>query len=776
MLHTESEIAVNFALMFAAEEQHEYVQMEHLVLGLLHNASVQKLLRRLKASPTGLKERFREALRAVPVQKRQPSITHAVRRVVTRAQRHAETSEGRPAHPLDLLVAVFAESDSPAVHLLEQGGVSRLAVVEELSRDPGLFHLDDDAARPPVDAGSPEAEYDVDGEGAGRPGPGGGNDGEDPEDVLAQFCTNLNERAQKGMIDQLVGRQEEVYRAINILARRRKNNPIFVGESGVGKTAIVEGMALRIVQGEVPPALQDAVIYSLDMAGLLAGTRYRGDFEARLKAVLKALADRPGSVLFIDEIHTAVGAGRTEGGENDASNMLKPALADGTLRCIGSTTYDEYRRRIQSDRALARRFQKIDVDEPSEAEAILILQGLQPRYEEFHGVTYAPGTIEEAVRLSARHFTDRKLPDKAVDLLDEAGATVKIDPTSDRVVRLPLIRDIVARAAKIPSTEVKVDDRARLSHLEQDLRGAVYGQDDAVREVVAAVKLARSGLANPDRPLGVFVFTGPTGVGKTEIARQLAKTMSIELIRFDMSEYMERHAVSRLIGAPPGYVGFEQGGLLTEAINRNPHAVLLLDEIEKAHPEIFNILLQVMDAGRLTDNNGRTADFRNVILIMTSNVGARELSSIQIGFSAQTRSGDDERAYTQTFSPEFRNRIDARVRFRPLAPEVMDRIVHKFIAELESQLSARKVTIALQPAAAKLLADKGFDPSMGARPLGRVIRQLIKAPLSDALLFGDLVHGGHVLIDAADGELTFAFEGLPAPPEDDDTAAPPTTH
>jgi ATP-dependent Clp protease ATP-binding subunit ClpA len=606
----------------------------------------------------------------------------------------------------------------------------------------------------------------VGGAGGARPPADEEDEAETPEDPLAAYAVNLNERARAGKIDPLIGRGPQVERALHVLARRRKNNPLFVGDAGVGKTAIVEGLARRIELGEAPEALKGATIYALDMGSMVAGTRYRGDFEERFKAVLKALQDQKDAIVFIDELHTIVGAGAASGGAMDASNLIKPALANGTLRCIGTTTHKEYRSYIEKDRALARRFQTIEVEEPSLDETVKVLKGLRPSYEEFHGVKYTDKSLRAAADLSARHINDRHLPDKAIDLLDEAGASLKLKTRAKGgggaktpVVTSRHIETVVATMARIPPKRVASDDRERLAHLEGDLKAKIFGQDGAVERVAQAIKMNRAGLGLPTRPIGCFLFAGPTGVGKTELAKQLAETMGVHFLRFDMSEYMERHTVSRLIGAPPGYVGFDQGGLLTDAIHQSPHAVLLLDEIEKAHPDLFNLLLQVMDHGALTDNNGRKSDFRHVVLIMTSNVGARELTKRLPGFGAgDGKFGDTDEAYKRMFAPEFRNRLDAKVDFAPLDPSVMGRIVDKFVKELAEQLADRKVTVEVRPAARDYLAKKGYDPLNGARPLSRVIQDEVKRPLTDELLFGKLASGGKVAVDASDGKLTFSFD------------------
>ncbi|HEX4448716.1 MAG TPA: AAA family ATPase, partial [Polyangiaceae bacterium] len=666
----------------------------------------------------------------------------------------------------NVIIAIFAERDSFAVQLLEEQGVSRLDVVSYVSH--GMSKMGDDAGEARAGNG---AETDVE---APRPA----------KDPLKAYTVNLNEEAKISRIDPLVGRENEVTRIVQILARRKKNNPLLVGDAGVGKTAIAEGLALKITRGEVPAALQSATVYALDMGSMLAGTRYRGDFEERIKAVIKALQKIEGAILFIDEIHTIIGAGATAGGSMDASNLLKPALASGRLRCIGSTTFQEYRQHFEKDRALVRRFQRIEVNEPSVADTVKILQGLRKQYEDFHGVEYTDKALEAAAELGDKYLHDRKLPDKAIDLIDETGAAKKLAAAAtpvlgDAAQKEPLpgdspatparpivdasdVEQVLARMAQIPPREVSTSDRDRLKNLETELRSVVYGQDEAVAQIVSAIKLSRAGLRAPEKPIGSFLLTGPTGVGKTEVAKQLAKVMGVAFHRFDMSEYMEAHTISRLIGAPPGYVGFDQGGLLTEAIAKTPHAVLLLDEIEKAHPQIFNILLQVMDHGRLTDHNGKQTDFRHVALLMTSNIGVRDLQRRAVGFGEG--SGEDrqkpnvDREYKQLFSPEFRNRLDARIAFKALDPVVMKSIVGKFMRELTEQLAPRGVTITLTEAGTDYLAKKGYDPDNGARPLARVIQEEIKRPLGEELLFGALEHGGRAIVDAKDDKLVFVYE------------------
>ena len=743
MLSKDVEIAIRVALNDAQRRHHEYATVEHLTFALLHDDETANVLKHCGADVPALKKSFEQFLaeEVATVDEDddvEVSPSRGFQRVVQRAIMHVAGAGKPEVKGYNLLVAIYAEDDSHAAFLLKQAGVDRLDVVSYISHGVSKVVGSDDSA--------PGRK-----EGASM---GGSSEDEDVAaggDPLEAFCLNLNVEARAGRLDPLVGREKEILRTIHVLSRRRKNNPLFVGESGVGKTALAEGLARKIVAGDVPDALKNADVYSLDMGALLAGTRYRGDFENRLKAVVKALEKKPGSVLFIDEIHTIVGAGATSGGSMDASNLLKPALQSGKLRCMGSTTYKEYRQYFEKDRALARRFQKIDVDEPSEAECIEILEGLKGQYEEFHGVIYEHAALEAAVKLSAKHLHDRKLPDKAFDLIDEAAAGLKLlkrnegDPVP--VVTEKHIEETVARMAQIPPKQVSVDDKQALKDLELDLKKVVFGQDKSIEQVATAIKMSRAGLREAEKPIGCFLFTGPTGVGKTEVAKQLAKTLGVGFLRIDMSEYMERHAVSRLIGAPPGYVGFDNGGILTEAINKTPHTVLLLDEIEKAHPDIFNILLQVMDHGKLTDNNGKPADFRHVVLIMTSNVGARDLARSRIGFGDSANAGADDVAYKNLFAPEFRNRLDARVSFDSLKPEAMEKIVAKFIRELAAQLADRKITLEMTDSAKHWLGDKGYDKVLGARPLQRVIRDEVKRPLTEEILFGALEHGGHAVID-----------------------------
>ncbi|MDP2345807.1 MAG: ATP-dependent Clp protease ATP-binding subunit ClpA [Deltaproteobacteria bacterium] len=761
MLSKDVEIAIRVALNDAQRRQHEYATVEHLTFALLHDDETANVLKHCGADVAKLKQAFEkfleEEVEKVEDETVEVAPSRGFQRVVQRAIMHVAGAGKTEVKGFNILVAVYAEDDSHAAFLLKQAGVDRLDVVSYISHGVSKLVGSDDKA--------PGRKEDA---GVGNGGSGDEDDDGSSGDPLASFCTNLCTEAKEGRLDPLVGREKEILRTIHVLCRRRKNNPLFVGESGVGKTALAEGLARKIVAGDVPDALKDAEVFSLDMGALLAGTRYRGDFENRLKAVLKALEKKPKAVLFIDEIHTIVGAGATSGGSMDASNLLKPGLQSGKLRCMGSTTYKEFRQYFEKDRALARRFQKIDVEEPSEAECIEILRGLKKQYEDFHGVTYDDGALEAAVKLSAKHLHDRKLPDKAFDLIDEAAAGLKLkpkkpgDPTP--VVTEKDIEECVARMAQIPPKQVSVDDKQALKDLEKDLKKAVFGQDKAIDQVAMAIKMSRAGLREPEKPIGAFLFTGPTGVGKTEVAKQLAKTLGVAFLRIDMSEYMERHAVSRLIGAPPGYVGFDQGGILTDAINKTPHTVLLLDEIEKAHPDVFNILLQVMDHGKLTDNNGKPADFRHVILIMTSNVGARDLARNRIGFGDSGNVGADDIAYKNMFAPEFRNRLDARVSFDSLKPEAMEKIVSKFIRELEAQLADRKITLSMTDVARKWLGEKGYDKTLGARPLQRVIRDEVKKPLTEEILFGALEKGGHAIIDLdAEAALRYAPEDTEGP-------------
>jgi len=757
MLTPELETAIRNSLEDATRRGHEFAALEHLLLALLADEKTADVVKHCGGSVsrlTGKLEAFLESeLKPLPESEReraQPTLAFA--RVIQRAVNHVLGAGKAQASGPNVLVAMFAEPDSHAVTFLKEEGITRLDVVSYISH--GISKL-----LPAKTSGMP---------GQGGPQPMDDEDEEAPVDPLTKYAVNLNERARAGEIDPLIGRGPQIDRALHVLARRRKNNPLFIGDAGVGKTAIVEGLARRIELGEAPAAVSGAVIYALDMGSMVAGTRYRGDFEERFKAVIAALQEKENAIVFIDELHTIVGAGAASGGAMDASNLIKPALANGKLRCIGTTTHKEYRSYIEKDRALARRFQPIEVDEPSIEETVKVLEGLRGRYEEFHGVGYTDEALAAAADLSSRYLNDRRLPDKAIDLIDEAGAAAKLKDkagrkTADgkRRVGAKEIETVVATMAKIPPRRVAADDRKRLQDLEGDLKAKIYGQDGAVTRVAQAIKMNRAGLGQPDRPIGCFVFAGPTGVGKTELAKQLAEILGVAFIRFDMSEYMERHTVSRLIGAPPGYVGFDQGGLLTDAIHQTPHAVLLLDEIEKAHPDLFNLLLQVMDHGALTDNNGRKSDFRHVVLIMTSNVGARELSRHMPGFGVggADRMGDIDEAFKRMFSPEFRNRLDAKVDFAPLDPAVMGRIVDKFVAELAAQLGERKVKIELTDAARTYLAKKGYDPMNGARPLARVIADEVKRPLTDELLFGKLSTGGGTVRLGADGDkLTFSFE------------------
>jgi ATP-dependent Clp protease ATP-binding subunit ClpA len=739
MIAQELEVSLHMAFVEARQQRHEFITVEHLLLALLDNPSAAEVLRACSANIDDLRKSLSNFIKDNTPQvagtddvDTQPTL--GFQRVIQRAIMHVQsTGNGKKeVTGANVLVAIFGEKDSHAVYYLHQQGVTRLDVVNYIAH--GIKKSDPPE---PAKSGEPTGEQEEGGEKSEKASP------------LEQFTQNLNQAAKDGKIDPLIGREYEVERVIQILCRRRKNNPLLVGEAGVGKTAIAEGLAWRIVQKDVPEILGDSQVYSLDMGALLAGTKYRGDFEQRLKGVLRALKDKPNAILFIDEIHTLIGAGAASGGTLDASNLLKPALSQGTLKCIGATTFTEYRGIFEKDAALSRRFQKVDVVEPSIEQTVEILKGLKSRFEEHHSVKYAAGALQAAAELSAKYINDRHLPDKAIDVIDEAGAAQRILPVNKRkkTISKAEVEEIVAKIARIPPASVSNDDRGKLANLERDLKSVVFGQDKALEVLAAAVKMARSGLGKADKPIGSFLFSGPTGVGKTEAAKQLAYIMGIELIRFDMSEYMERHAVSRLIGAPPGYVGFDQGGLLTEAITKKPHAVLLLDEIEKAHPDIFNVLLQVMDHGTLTDNNGRKADFRNVIIIMTTNAGAESLNKATIGFTTQREAGDEMADIKRLFTPEFRNRLDATVSFKPLDEQIILRVVDKFLLQLEQQLAEKKVEVTFTDKLRKYLAKKGFDPMMGARPMQRLIQDTIRRALADELLFGKLTEGGRLTVD-----------------------------
>ncbi len=765
MISRELQVTLQLAMSEAANRRHEYVCMEHLLYAMLHDATASNILRHCGADLARLRKRLAKYLddkveRVPGNEKVSPRYALGVQRVLQRAAAHVQSAGRQEINGGHVLVAMFAEPDSYAVYFLQEEEVTRFDVVNFISHGVSKVGADED----------PKAAAE-EGEGDEEEGEDGGpSRKQSPAKALQSYAVNLNEKAAKGLIDPLVGRKNELERAIHVLLRRRKNNPIFVGEAGVGKTAIVEGLALAIHHGEVPEPIKECEIYALDMGAVLAGTRFRGDFEQRLKGVLKAVVGNPKRILFIDEIHTIVGAGAASGSTMDASNLLKPSLASGELRCIGSTTYQEYKRSFDRDKALARRFQRIDVLEPSREEARLILAGLKTYYEKHHNVTYTDEALELAVELSSRYINDRYLPDKAIDVMDEAGVGARLAAADGETATVDTreIERVVARMAKIPERTVSASDKVKLETLEEDLRKVVYGQDHAIEAVARSIRMSRSGLAHPDRPVGAFMFAGPTGVGKTEVARQLAKVMGVEFLRFDMSEYMERHTVSRLIGAPPGYVGFDQGGLLTDAINRTPHCVLLLDEIEKAHPDLFNILLQVMDHASLVDNNGRKSDFRNVILVMTTNAGAGELSRAMIGFGKDFRSGTPKDAIDRMFSPEFRNRLSGVIEFVQLTPVVMERVVDKFIGELGERLAAQKVDLSITEPGRKWLAEHGYDPRFGARPMARLIENEIARVLADEILFGHLTGGGHVTVDAADGKLKFDYsqpslpEGMPA--------------
>jgi ATP-dependent Clp protease ATP-binding subunit ClpA len=757
MIAQELEVSLHMAFVEARQARHEFITVEHLLLALLDNPSAAEVLRACAVNIEDLRKTLTNFIGdntpTVPGTGEvdtQPTL--GFQRVIQRAIMHVQSASNgkKEVTGANVLVAIFGEKDSHAVYYLHQQGVTRLDVVNFISHG---VRKDQQTDSQKTSEGVEEAQVE----------------GQAKESPLDQFTQNLNKAAAEGKIDPLIGREDEVDRVIQILCRRRKNNPLLVGEAGVGKTAIAEGLAWRITQEEVPEILQNAVVYSLDMGALLAGTKYRGDFEQRLKAVLKQLKETPHGILFIDEIHTNIGAGSASGGTLDASNLLKPALANGQLKCIGATTYTEFRGVFEKDHALSRRFQKVDVNEPTVEQTVQILRGLKSRFEEHHGVKYSSSALSTAAELAARFINDRHLPDKAIDVIDEAGAAQRILPKSKqkKTIGKAEIEDIIAKIARIPPQTVNQDDRSKLQTIDRDLRNVVFGQEPAIDALSSAIKMARAGLGKTDKPIGSFLFSGPTGVGKTEVAKQLAFILGIELIRFDMSEYMERHAVSRLIGAPPGYVGFDQGGLLTEAITKKPHAVLLLDEIEKAHPDIFNILLQVMDHGTLTDNNGRKADFRNVIIIMTTNAGAESLTKRSMGFTDSKAAGDEMADIKRMFTPEFRNRIDATISFRALDEEIILRVVDKFLMQLEEQLHEKKVEAIFTETLRKFLAKKGFDPLMGARPMARLIQDMIRKALADELLFGRLVNGGKVTVDLDEKDtVTLDF------PESDGTSPP----
>ena len=744
MLSQELEFCLNDAFAGAREARHEFMTVEHLLLAIVDTPKVREILKSCGADTTKLKTELKQFIdqttpRLPTGEDRDVQPTLGFQRVLQRAVFHVQSSGKKEVTVANVLVAIFSEKQSHAAYLLSMQDVSRLDVVNFIAH--GLSKAGGEERSEREEGGGASAEAERDGDGGGS--------------ALEKYATNLNESARKGKIDPLIGRKLEVERTIEILCRRRKNNPLYVGEAGVGKTAIAEGLARMIVENQVPEVLLDATIYSLDMGSLVAGTKYRGDFEKRLKAVLAEVKKQPGAILFIDEIHTVIGAGAASGGVMDASNLIKPALANGELRCIGSTTYNEYRGIFEKDHALARRFQKIDITEPSIQDTVDILRGLKTRYEEHHGIKYEDEALQAAAELAARHINDRHMPDKAIDVVDEAGANLRLRPVESREpsVTVTQIENVVARIARIPPKNVSLSDRDVLKNLERNLKLTIFGQDKAIEALSAAIKMSRSGLGDQRKPVGSFLFSGPTGVGKTEVTRQLAIAMGVEFVRFDMSEYMERHTVSRLIGAPPGYVGFDQGGLLTEAITKHPHCVLLLDEIEKAHPDVFNLLLQVMDHGTLTDNNGRKADFRHVIIVMTTNAGAFEMSRPSIGFTQSDTASDGMEAIRRLFSPEFRNRLDAVIQFGALDSDTIERVVDKLLVEAEAQLEHKRVSITVDEAARRWIAKRGYDPKMGARPMARLIQEHIKRPLAEELLFGKLVNGGHVDVTVSeDGE------------------------
>ena len=749
MIAQELEVSLHMAFMDARQKRHELITVEHLLLAMIDNPTAAEVLRACGAKLDTLRTELNQYIdEHTPIVNGTEEVdtqpTLGFQRVIQRAMLHVQSSGKKEVTGANVLVAIFGEKDSHAVFFLHQQGVTRLDIVNFISHG---------VSKVPEVEKAHSTETEAEAEAA-------------PNGALENFTLNLNAQVAAGKIDPLIGRGPELERVVQTLCRRRKNNPLLVGEAGVGKTAIAEGLARRIVEGDIPDVLANATVYSLDMGALLAGTKYRGDFEARLKAVMKQLAEKPDAILFIDEIHTLIGAGSASGGTLDASNLLKPALSNGSLKCIGATTYQEYRGIFEKDHALSRRFQKVDVTEPSVAETIEILKGLKSRFEEHHSVKYSASALTTAAELSAKYINDRHLPDKAIDVIDEAGAAQRILPKSKqkKVIGNKEIEDIIAKIARIPPKNISADDRSTLKTLERDLKAVVFGQDQAIEALTSAVKMARSGLGGNNKPVGSFLFSGPTGVGKTEVAKQLAYIMGIELIRFDMSEYMERHAVSRLIGAPPGYVGFEQGGLMTEAITKHPYCVLLLDEIEKAHPDIFNILLQVMDHGTLTDNNGRKADFRNVTIIMTTNAGAESLSKSTMGFTNAKQLGDEQADIKRMFTPEFRNRLDATVSFASLSQDIIIRVVDKFLIQLEDQLHDKKVEITFSDALKTYLGKKGFDPQMGARPMARLIQDTIRKVLADELLFGKLANGGSVHVDMDDkDQVTLVFKDVTDP-------------
>ena len=756
------EKALHQALTLANERAHEYATLEHLLLALLDDKDAAAVMRACNVNVKQLRQTIVEYVdteleNLITGYDEDAKPTSGFQRVIQRAVIHVQSSGREEVTGANVLIAIFAERESHAAYFLQEQDMTRYDAVNYVSH--GI-------AKRPGGSEKRAVRGAEDGEGATTESEG--EEAKQGQDALSAYCVNLNEKAKAGKVDPLIGRQAEIERTIQVLCRRSKNNPLYVGDPGVGKTAIAEGLAKRIVEKDVPEVLLDSTIFSLDMGTLLAGTRYRGDFEERLKQVVKELEEFDGAILFIDEIHTVIGAGATSGGAMDASNLLKPALSSGAIRCMGSTTYKEYRQFFEKDRALVRRFQKIDVNEPSVPDAIEIMKGLKPYYEDFHKVEYSDDAIKAAVELSARYINDRKLPDKAIDVVDETGASRMLVPEDKRKKKVDVedIEATIATMARIPPKTVSKDDATVLQNLEKDLKRVVYGQDLAIEALSASIKLARAGLREPEKPIGSYLFSGPTGVGKTEVAKQLAVSLGVELLRFDMSEYMERHTVSRLIGAPPGYVGFDQGGLLTDGVDQHPHCVVLLDEIEKAHPDLFNILLQVMDHGKLTDNNGKSVDFRNVVLIMTTNAGAADMAKAAIGFGSSKREGDDLEAINRLFTPEFRNRLDAIVPFGPLPQPVINKVVQKFVLQLEAQLAERNVTFDLKPKAIKWLAAKGYDERMGARPLGRVIQEQIKKPLANEVLFGKLKDGGTVVVDVKkiDGKEELSLESVPDKP------------